>query len=112
VRGLGGAAAVTPVAVEVWMSSWENDRGHVESGRRSCAPVNGARSRPSCRWSGHRVGPRGSPSCLRAPRAPRARRKMRRGGSGDFDDATRTRARRRDVARDAYRARGLSVRLG
>jgi hypothetical protein len=37
---------------------------------------------------------------------------MRRGGSGAFDDATGARARRRDVARDAYRARGLSARLG
>jgi hypothetical protein len=39
-----------PVAVEVWMSSWWNDRGHVVSGRGSCAPVDYARSRPSHRW--------------------------------------------------------------
>jgi hypothetical protein len=38
--------------------------------------------------------------------------KTRRGGSGAFDDAAGARARRRDVARDAYRARDLSARLG
>jgi hypothetical protein len=59
-------------------------------------------------------GPRGSPSCLRVPRAPRARRKRAAGveGSGAFDDTAGARARQRDVARYAYRARGLSARLG
>jgi hypothetical protein len=42
-RGLGGIVIVTPVAVEVWMSSWWNDQGHVESGRGSRAPVDCAR---------------------------------------------------------------------
>jgi hypothetical protein len=28
-RGLGGTVTVTPITVEVWMSSWRNDRGHV-----------------------------------------------------------------------------------
>jgi hypothetical protein len=49
-RGLCGIVIVTPVAVEVWMSSWWNDRGHVESGHGSRAPVDCARSRPSHRW--------------------------------------------------------------
>jgi hypothetical protein len=38
-RGLGGIVVVTPIAVEVWMSSWWNDRGHVGLGRGSRAPV-------------------------------------------------------------------------
>jgi hypothetical protein len=48
-RELGDIVVVTPVAVEVWMSSWWNDRGHVGSGRGSRAPVDCARSRPSHR---------------------------------------------------------------
>jgi hypothetical protein len=43
---------------------------------------------------------------------PLARRKTRCGGSGAFDDAAGARARWRDVARDTYRVRGLSARLG
>jgi hypothetical protein len=35
---------------------------------------------------------------------PSGEAEMRRGGSGAFDDVARARARRRDVARDAYRA--------
>jgi hypothetical protein len=57
-------------------------------------------------------GPRGSPSCLRVPRAPQERRKCAAGGSGAFDDTAGARARWRDVARYAYHARGLSTRLG
>jgi hypothetical protein len=34
------------------------------------------------------------------------------GRSGAFDDAAGAQVRRRDVARDVYRARGLSERLG
>jgi hypothetical protein len=49
-RELGGIVIITPVAVEVWMSSWWNDRRHVESGHGSRAPVDCARSRPSHRW--------------------------------------------------------------
>jgi hypothetical protein len=63
VRGLGGMAAVIPVAVEVWMSSWENDWGHVKFGHHSRAPVDCARSCPSHRWE--RV------PWLGAPMAPR-----------------------------------------
>jgi hypothetical protein len=37
---------------------------------------------------------------------------MHRGESGAFDDVAGARASRRDVARDAYRARGLFARLG
>jgi hypothetical protein len=45
-RGLGGMVIIIPVAVEVWMTSWWNDRGHVESGRGSCAPIDYAWSCP------------------------------------------------------------------
>jgi hypothetical protein len=38
-RGVGGIVAITLVTVEVWMSPWWNDRGHVGSGRGSRAPV-------------------------------------------------------------------------
>jgi hypothetical protein len=48
-RGLGGIVVVIPVAVEVWMSSWWNDRGHVRSGRGSRTAVDCARSCPSHR---------------------------------------------------------------
>jgi hypothetical protein len=43
---------------------------------------------------------------------PSGEAEMRRGGLGAFDDAAGARARWRDVARDTYRARGLSTRLG
>jgi hypothetical protein len=77
-RELGGIVVVTPVAVEVWMSSWWNDRGHIGLGRGFRAPVDCARSRPSHRqgrvpWLG---GSRGSPSCQRVPRVPRRDGKM------------------------------------
>jgi hypothetical protein len=45
-RGLGGIMVVTPIAIEVWMSSCWNDRGHVVLGRGSRAPVDSARSHP------------------------------------------------------------------
>jgi hypothetical protein len=48
-RGLGGIVAITTITVEIWMSSWWNDRGYVGSGRGSRAPVDCARSRPSHR---------------------------------------------------------------
>jgi hypothetical protein len=38
-RGLGGIVVVTPVAVELCMSSWWNDQGHVGSGHGSCAAI-------------------------------------------------------------------------
>jgi hypothetical protein len=41
---------ITPIVVEVWMSSWWNDQGHVGSGCGSRAPVDCARSHPSHRW--------------------------------------------------------------
>jgi hypothetical protein len=44
--------AITPVAVEVWVSSWWNDWGHVGSGCGSRALIDCARSRPSHRWKG------------------------------------------------------------
>jgi hypothetical protein len=46
-RGLGGIMVVTPTAIEVWMSSCWNDRGHVVLGHGSRAPVDCAWSRPS-----------------------------------------------------------------
>jgi hypothetical protein len=46
-RGSGGIVVVTPVAVEVWMSSWWNDHGHVGSRRGSRAYVDYARSHSS-----------------------------------------------------------------
>jgi hypothetical protein len=63
--GLGGIVVVTPVAVEVWMSSWWNGQGHVGSGHGFRAPIDCARSGPSHRWE--RVlqlgGPHDSSSC-------------------------------------------------
>jgi hypothetical protein len=76
-RGLGGIVIGTPVAVAVCMSWWWNDRGHIESGCGSRAPIDYARSCSSHRWE--RVprleGPRGSPSCQRVTRVPQVRRK-------------------------------------
>jgi hypothetical protein len=62
-RGVGGIVVVTLVTVEVWMSWWWNDRGHVGSGRGSRALVHYARSRPSHRrewvsWLGAPMAPR------------------------------------------------------
>jgi hypothetical protein len=66
-----------PVVVEVWMSSWWNDRGHIGLGRGFRASVDCAQSRPSHRWE--RVpqlgGPCRLPSCQRVTHVPRARRK-------------------------------------
>jgi hypothetical protein len=74
-RGLGGIVVVTPIAVEVWMSSWWNDRGYIGSGHGSRAPVECARSRLSHRREQvlRLRAPCGCPSCQRAPRVPRAR---------------------------------------
>jgi hypothetical protein len=49
-EGVGGIVAITPIAIEVWTSSWWNDRGHVRSERGSHTPVHCARSCPSHRW--------------------------------------------------------------
>jgi hypothetical protein len=46
-RGLGGIVVVTPVAVEVWMLSWWNDRGHIGLGRGSHTAVCTITSVPS-----------------------------------------------------------------
>jgi hypothetical protein len=56
-------------------------------------------------------GPRGSPSCQRAPRVPRARRKYAE-GVGRFDDVMRARGEAETAAQGAYLARDLSARLG
>jgi hypothetical protein len=47
--GLGGIVIVTPVAIEVWMLSWWNDRGRVGLGCGFRALVGYVRSRPSHR---------------------------------------------------------------
>jgi hypothetical protein len=73
-RGLGGIVIITPVAVEVWISLWWNDWGHVGSGHGFRAPVVYARSRPSHRCE--RVPRLGRPrgwSCLRVTCVPWAR---------------------------------------
>jgi hypothetical protein len=49
-------------------------------------------------------GPRGSPSCQRAPRVPRTRQKYVE-EVGRFDDVTRARTRRKNAVRGAYLAR-------
>jgi hypothetical protein len=48
-RGLGGIVVITPIAVEVWVSWWWNDWGHVGSEHGFRAPIDRARSRPSHR---------------------------------------------------------------
>jgi hypothetical protein len=58
------------------------------------------------------LGPPCLPVLPEGSTCPSGEEETRRGGSGAFDDAVGARARRRDVARDAYRARGLSARLG
>jgi hypothetical protein len=66
-------------------------------------PIDGSKCRS---W-----GPLWLPVLLEGSTCPLGEAETRRGGSGAFDDAAGARARRRDVARDAYRLRGLSVRL-
>jgi hypothetical protein len=65
-RGLGGIVVITPVAIEVWMSSWWNDWGHVGSRHGSRAPVDCARSHPSHQWE--RVPWFGGPTARRLSR--------------------------------------------
>jgi hypothetical protein len=84
-----------PVAIEVWMLSWWNDRvmlgqgvvlvllltvhGHIcPIGLSGC-----------CDWR-----PRGSPSCQRAPHVPQARQKYAK-GFGLFDDVMGVQVRRK-----------------
>jgi hypothetical protein len=45
-RGIGGTVVVTPVIVEVWSSSWWNDRGQVGLECGSRVPVDCAQSCP------------------------------------------------------------------
>jgi hypothetical protein len=49
-EGVGGIVAVTLVTIEVWTSSWWNDRGHVGSERGSRVSVHYARSCQSHQW--------------------------------------------------------------
>jgi hypothetical protein len=103
-RGLGGIVIVTLVAIEVCVLSWWNDRGHVESGHGSRAPVDCARSHPSHPWERGAVVGGPVAHCL-------ARQKYAR-GSGAFDDTTGAWASRRNVARGAHLTRDLSARFG
>jgi hypothetical protein len=94
------------------MSSRWNDRGHVESGHGSLAPVDCAWSRPSHWWE--RVPRLGVPMAHRLARG--LHMSLRWGGSelrgsGIFDDSTGARVRRRNVARGTHLARDLSARL-
>jgi hypothetical protein len=77
-KGLGSIMVVTPIPIEVWMSWWWNDRGHVGSERGSRATVDYARSHLS-----HR---RERVLRLGAPMAPRLARgfhvSLGRGGKG------------------------------
>jgi hypothetical protein len=57
-------------------------------------------------------GPPWLPVLLQGSTCPSGEVETRCGGSGAFDDIMGARARRRDVARDACRARGPSARLG
>jgi hypothetical protein len=66
-------------------------------------PVNGSEYRS---W-----GPLWLPISPESSMCPSGEAEMHHGGSSAFGDATGAWARRRDVARDAYRARGLFVRL-
>jgi hypothetical protein len=58
------------------------------------------------------LGPLWLPVFPKGSTCPSDEAKTCRGGSGAFDDAAGARARRRNVARDAYRVRGVSTRLG
>jgi hypothetical protein len=80
-RGLGGIVSVTPVAIEVWMSSWWNDRGYVGLGCGFCAPVDCAQSRPS-RWRERlpRLGPPWLPVLLEGSMCPSGEVEVRQGG--------------------------------
>jgi hypothetical protein len=69
------------VAVEVWMSLWWNDRGHIRSGHGSHAPVDYAWSRPSRRqervpW----LGALWLPILLEGSTCPSGEVKVRQGG--------------------------------
>jgi hypothetical protein len=95
-RRLGGIVVITPVAIEVWMSLWWNNRGHAGSGRGSRAPVDCARSRPSHLWE--RVpwlGPPVAPRLARGLHVSLGQGGSMPRGSGAFDDVTRARARRK-----------------
>jgi hypothetical protein len=57
-------------------------------------------------------GPLWLPALPEGSTCPSGEAETRRRGSSAFDDAAGARARWRDVAQDAYHARGLSARLG
>jgi hypothetical protein len=93
-RGLDGIVVITLVGVEVWMSSWWNDWGHVGSGSGSRAPVDCARSRLSHRWEWVPQLGVSVAHCLAGwlyVSLERGRSKLR--GSGAFDDTVEARAR-------------------
>jgi hypothetical protein len=109
-RGLGSIVVVTPIPVEVWMSWWWNDRGHVGSERGSRATVDYARSHLSHRRE--RVLRLGAPWLPVLPEGSTCPSGEVGKGVGHFDDVIGARERRRNVARGAYLAQDLSARLG
>jgi hypothetical protein len=111
-EGVGGIVVVTPVAVEVWSSSWWNEQSHVGSERGSHVPIHCAGLCPSHQWEWAPwwgpmrllVLPEGAthPSG-KAENAPRGSGTlMMSWGSGEVETA----------ARGAYLARDLFARLG
>jgi hypothetical protein len=121
-EGVGGIAAVTPIDVEVWISWWWNDRGHIWiRARFSCScSLCTVMSVPSVRMG----------AAVRTPVAPRLARGLHtflergrstpRGsgapvlmlqGSGALMTSWSS-GEAKTVARGAYLARDLSARLG
>jgi hypothetical protein len=87
------------------MSSWWNDRGQVESGCGSRAPVCCARSHPSHRREPvARLGVPVAHRLARGLHVSLGRGGSKPRGSGAFDDAAGARARWRDVALGAHLA--------
>jgi hypothetical protein len=112
-RGLGGTVVVTPIAIEVWMSSWWNDWSHViwyhgsHAPRTLCAVVHV----PSAGMSVVVGGPRGSQLRPRALRVPRVRRKYAEGVERSHAYVARV-GRGRDCFQWARRAQGLAAGSG
>jgi hypothetical protein len=111
-RGLGGTAAVTPL---LWRYGCRRGRMTGVISSQSVVPT------PLLTMHGHvhhvdgastMLGPPWLPVLPEGSTFPSGEAEIRRGGSGTFDDAAGAQARRRDIARDAYHARGLSARLG
>jgi hypothetical protein len=81
-EGVGGIVVVTPITIEVWMSSWWNDRGDVGSERGSHIPIHCARSCPSYGGNGCRGGAPVASRLARGLHASLGRGKSTLRGSG------------------------------